>query len=180
MQTAEILPLLPDVLRQGAGEETPLGALLAAMSALHERDERILAQLDAYFDPWRAPDAFLPYLASWVDLGWVPIRGDPAGVGVAAPQLRRLIAAAPRLAQLRGTVEGLTLLLRTATAEAGIVVVDSGAPGGDVSIPFHLEVRIPAEAAAARPLVESLVRDDKPAHVTCAVVVTGAPSPTTE
>ena len=119
MRAAEILPLLPEVLRRTAQPGRPLAALLEAMEGLHARDELILAGLDAYFDPARAPDAFLPYLASWVGLGWIPVAGvrDQMDVtfGLEPAALRRLIAAAPRLAQTRGTAEGLGLLLRTAT-----------------------------------------------------------------
>ena len=151
MRMAEILPLLPEVLRRTAQPGRPLGALLEAMEGLHARDELILAGLDAYFDPARAPDAFLPYLASWVGLGWVPVAGvrDRMDVtfGVEPAALRRLIAAAPLLAQTRGTAEGLTLLLRTATAVPDIAVTDS--PGAGSPARFTCGWRSPRSGGPA-------------------------------
>src|SRR5437867_1080890 len=118
MQTADLLRLLPEIMRRTAQRGTPLDALLQTMSSLPSRDESILGALDAYFDAYRAPDRFVPFLATWVDLGWLPVRDLAPATGAAqgaveVHRLRDLIAAAPRLAQLRGTAAGLTLFLST-------------------------------------------------------------------
>lgn len=176
MQATELRALLPEILQRTARAGTPLDALLQVMAALPERDVRILAGLDAYFDPWRSPDRFVPYLAGWVDLGWLPVRGvdaasGPGDAGIEVGRLRDLVQRAPRLAQARGTAEGLALFLRTATGATDIRVLDSGAAGGGVARPFHLRVEVPRAAAAQRALIELIVRTEKPAHLTHEVVV---------
>ncbi len=173
MQTTDLLRLLPDIIRRTAQPGTPLDALLQTMAMLPVRDETILGQLDGYFDAYRTPDRFVPFLAAWVDLGWLPVR-DPATGGVHGAvevhRLRDLIGVAPRLAQLRGTAAGLALFLGTATGVEGIRVLDSGSSGAAVQRPFHLRVEVPAAAAQQRALIELIVRTEKPAHATCEVV----------
>lgn len=175
MQATELLRLLPEIIRRTAQRGTPLDALLQTMAALPIRDEQILGQLDAYFDAYRAPDRFVPFLAAWVDLGWLPVRDlEPATGGVHGAvdvdRLRDLIAAAPRLAQLRGTAAGLALFLSTATGVSDIRILDSGR-GTAVQRPFHLRVEVPAAAAPQRALIELITRTEKPAHVTCEIVL---------
>jgi phage tail-like protein len=177
MQATELLTLLPEIVRRTARPGTPLDALLQVMAELPLRDERILTGLDAYFDPGRAPDRFVPYLAAWVDLGWLPVRGadgapGPGEAGIEVGRLRDLVQRAPQLAQTRGTAAGLALFLRTATG-SDIRVLDSGTAGGTVQRPFHLRVEVPRAAAAQRALIELIVRTEKPAHVTHQVVVQG-------
>ncbi len=177
MEATELRRLLPEILRRTAHTGTPLDALLQVMAELPARDERILAVLAAYFDPYRAPDRFVPYLAAWVDLGWLPVRGVegasiPGQAGVEVARLRALLQQAPRLAQARGTAAGLALFLRTATGVPDIQVLDSGAAADAVQVPFHLRVAIPRAAASQRALVELIVRSEKPAHVTQEVIVT--------
>ena len=176
MQTTDLLRLLPEIIRRTAQERTPLYALLQTMAALPMRDETILGALVAYFDAYRAPDRFVPFLASWVDLGWLPVRDFEPGAGavqgaVEVHRLRDLIAVAPRLAQLRGTAAGLALCLTTATGVAGVRVVDSGSGDMTVQRPFHLRVEVPRAAAPQRALIELIARTEKPAHVTCEVVM---------
>src|SRR5262245_44871149 len=106
MKQDEISRLLPAVFQRAVMPGTPLAALLAVMEELHAPVEGLLADLDAYFDPRRAPEPFLPFLARWVGLGrllddW-PRRADdadfwPSGSG----HLRELIAAAVVLARWR-------------------------------------------------------------------------------
>jgi phage tail-like protein len=175
MQTADLHRLLPEIIRRTAQDRTPLDALLRTMAALPVRDEKILGQLDAYFDAYRAPDRFVPFLAAWVDLGWLPVHElEPATGGVHGAvevhRLRDLIAVAPRLAQLRGTGAGLALFLATATGVAGIRVHDSGSDAA-VQRPFHLRVEVPSAAARQRALIDLIVRMEKPAHVTYEVVM---------
>ena len=45
-----------------------LGAVLDAMETLHDPIEQILNALEAWLNPRRAPEPFVPYLAGWVDL----------------------------------------------------------------------------------------------------------------
>ena len=108
------------------------------------------------FDPYRAPDAFVPWLTRWVGLDWLvaddaddgrrrldAIRADafPPGLG----RLRDVVAAGAALAQWRGTDVGLRLFLTAATGLGGFAVEPS-----PTDRPFHLVVTAPAEAHRMR------------------------------
>ena len=72
MRASEIKDLLPTVFQRAADSNIPLRVLLEVMEALHEPAEEVIATtLPTYFDHYKAPDQWLPYLASWVDLGWL-------------------------------------------------------------------------------------------------------------
>jgi len=174
MKRREIEDLIPWVLRRTLQTGSPLAALLAAMEGLHEPSERVLERLDVALDPRRAGDAFVPYLARWVDLerlledetGRVEqVAGRPplaTGLGY----LRELVAAAAHLSQWRGTARGLLLFLETATGAKGFEL-DEQVPGPDGRVrPFHLCVRVPESAARYRSLIERIVQMEKPAYVT--------------
>lgn len=180
MKRTEIERLLPGVFQRTIREGTPLFALLEVMEALQAADEAVLDQLDTFFDPYRAPDAFVLFLANWVDLGWLlaetpeDYRAIPAlplasGLG----RLRELVAAATSLAQWRGTVKGLLGFLETATGVAGFVIEEQVA-GADGRIrPFHIRVSIPRETATYRAMIERIVEAEKPAYVTCEFRIAG-------
>jgi phage tail-like protein len=177
MKRADIEQLLPEIFRRtlvpGRIEPSPLAAFLDAMETLHAPDEAVLAALDTYFDPYRAPDRFVPYLAGWVDLGdlWVenPLEFTaetlppfPAGVG----RLRDLIASAAYLSRWRGTERGLSAFLETATGLSGYTIEEQVLDDDGQPIPFHMRVRAPKEAASYRLLIERIVAKEKPAYVT--------------
>lgn len=161
MQAAELLRLFPEVIQRTYGTGTPLAAVLQTMAALLDPADRRLKQLDAYFDPYRAPDDMVPYLAAWVDLGWLPLRTEVGGEGLSAERLRALIAVAPRLAAQRGTQGGLQRFLAVALDTPEIRVRDT-----DAARPFHVVVELPAAAEAERRLAELIVRNEKPVHLT--------------
>jgi phage tail-like protein len=149
-----------------------LGATLQAMEALHEPCERVLVDLSSYVDPRLAPPAFVPYLASWVDLDrfLVAAADDPSlsptllatGLG----RLRELVAAAAELARWRGTALGLRRFLETATGLGGWTIEENVSGPERAPRPFHLRVVGPAEAEPYRPLVERIVAAEKPVAVT--------------
>ncbi|HZU69823.1 MAG TPA: hypothetical protein VFA09_21300 [Ktedonobacteraceae bacterium] len=180
MKLNEIEQMLPGVFQRTVLEGTPLFALLEVMEDLHAPDEAVLDQLDAFFDPYRAPDTFVPFLASWVDLDRlllaVPEEFEetappplPSGIG----RLRELVAAATFLAQWRGTAKGLLRFLETATGVQGFVIEEQVlGPDGEFK-PFHLRVRVPQEAASYRMMIERIVESEKPAYVTYELLVMG-------
>jgi phage tail-like protein len=152
MRSSEIQRLLPGVFQRTLGEGgTPLSAALEVMSALHAPSEAILQDLDAAFDPRRAPGRFVPLLARWMDL--------EVALGAEPGRLRELIAAAFDLAQWRGTAHGLVRFLEIATGVTGFQVDERVRP-------FHVRVTVPAAAAGLRSLVEQIVEREKPASVT--------------
>ncbi len=172
MKRNEIERLLPGVFQRTLQPGNPLLALLAVMEALHAPSEAALAQLDAFFDPYRAPDRFVPYLTGWVDMD--RLFGDlarlsdttappfPSGIG----RLRELIAAAANLSKWRGTAKGLRLFLETATGLQGYEIDEQVAGPEGQPRPFHVAIRAPAEAEAYRVLIERIIEMEKPAYVT--------------
>lgn len=207
MKSAELARLLPGVYRRtlpregaereasGAGtamgvggdggtgtdrdRPSPLAAVLAVMEGLHAPCEAVLADLDRYFDPRRAPDDFVPFLARWLDLDrYMPQRAHPgaeplpAGTG----RLRELVAEAAELSRWRGTTRGLVRFLEVATGVPGFTV-DEAVPGGDGRRrPFHVRIQVPAAAAPQQRLVRRIVEGEKPAYVTWEMAI-AAPDP---
>jgi len=176
MKRNELEGLLPDTFRRTAQPGSVLAALLDVMEAQHAPSEEALASLDSFFDPYRAPDDFVPYLAQWVDLlrfldeapggADADLRTFAGGMG----RLRELIAAAAYLSRWRGTSHGLVLFLETATGAPGFGI-EEDAPGGDGRpLPFHVRVVAPAAAQAQEMLIRQIVQMEKPAYVTFELV----------
>lgn len=175
MKRDAIKHLLPGIFQQSLRDGNPLHAILEVMEGLHAPSEEKLRTLDWNFDPRRAPDKFVPFLARWVDLDRIFEKSvGEAGAGKPAARLlatglgrlRELIAAAAYLSQWRGTRKGLLLFLQTATGEAGFEIEESvRGPGGE-PVPFHFRVRAPQKIAALRTLIERIIESEKPAYVT--------------
>lgn len=174
MTKNRIASLLPYVIARTAQPGSVLDALLAAMAGLHEPSERVLRDLDAYADPRRCPDRFVPMLARWVGLEGVlrPEGSGRAPVGLAddSPNLRELVARRSHLSRLRGTARGLIEFLEIATGVDGFAIEEGrDAEGG--AREFHFTLKAPGSAAIHRRLIEHIVELEKPAHVTCDVAV---------
>jgi phage tail-like protein len=173
MRSEEIGNLLPGVFQRTLHEGNPLAAFLAVMEQMHAPAESAIADFDRFMDPRRAPEAFVPMLACWLDLDRLFESGTrgrelapkqllPTGLG----RLRELVALAAHLSQWRGTGQGLLLFLRTATGLDGFEVVEE-VPGEDGKPrPFHLLVRAPAAAKPLRGLLHRVIASEKPAYVT--------------
>lgn len=172
MKKAQIKRLLPSVFQHAVLPASPLSAILEVMEEMHAPSEFAMDHLAETFDLHRTPDAFVPYLASWVDLeDLLDIPRDQArtatprlstGVG----RLRELTAAAVTLSHWRGTCKGLTLFLETATGLGGFQV-DERVAGVDGRVkPFHLRITAPAEVVSHRSLILRIIELEKPAHVT--------------
>jgi phage tail-like protein len=174
MTRQEIERLLPDVFQRTCTPGTPLYALLETMSALHEPPEQVLQQLDMICDPMRTPDAFVPFLARWVDLERIfdptlvtGAREPEVPISTGLGRLRELTVAAGTLTQWRGTRRGLLLFLTTATGLDGFEVNEKVIGEDGHVLPFHIEVVAPAAAEPHRTLLERIVKQEKPAYVTC-------------
>jgi phage tail-like protein len=173
MKPQEIERLLPQVFRRTRSPGSPLAAILDVMAVLHAPAERVLDDLDAFFDPRRTPSSFVPYLACWVDLE-VLVGGEAGGAGQAHlpdfptgdGRLRELVAAAAFLSRWRGTRKGLLRFLEVATGVHGFDV-DERVPGEDGRPrPLHVRLRAPRTTETYRPLIERIVEYEKPAAVT--------------
>jgi len=182
----QIIDLLPDIFRRTLNDDAdnPLVALIDVMAGLQAPSDMILGQLDVFFDPYRTPNRFVPYLAGWVDLAplWIdePDRlkaGEvppfPSGMG----RLRELIAAAAFLSQWRGTERGLLTFLEIATGISGFTIDQTVSGDDGQPIPFHIRVNIPAAAQPYMTLIDRVVRIEKPAYVTYDLNLMSAPSP---
>lgn len=93
--------------------------------------EETIDRLHELFDPRRAPERFLPWLARWVGLEL------PEALGVAGR--RRLIAAVVELRRLRGTPAGLERILAVATGGRATVTEPSGP---DLQIGVHSTIGV--------------------------------------
>jgi phage tail-like protein len=173
MKQSEIKRLLPAVIGRTARKGNPLHTLLGVMEMLHDPSERVLDNLDSYFDPLRAPDAFIPYLAGWVDLDRLLVANAaelrekapppfPTGVG----RLRELVASAAFLAKWRGTATGLLRSLEIATGIQGFSVEENPLGPDRLAQPFHIRVHMPSEAARYEVIIRRIIEMEKPAYVT--------------
>lgn len=173
MRAAEILELLPDVFKQTAADDDDLlTVLLGLMEALHEADERVLAELDGYLDPRRTPDDFVHYLSWWVNLAWLFLDppddpyaefGRPFSNGEG--RLRELVASAARQAKWRGTLRGVERMLELATGATGFRIQEVVFDEGDQPVPFQIQMHVPPVAEAHLDLVRRIVEHEKPAHM---------------
>lgn len=169
MRGSDIARLLPWVFQRTLAAGSPLDAMLASMEGLHAPADSALATLDSYFDPRRAPDAFVPYLSRWLALDWILIRpaehyyapggtDEPVQSGVG--RLRELVAAATFLAQRRGTASGIVRFLELATGVRGFGV-DEHIPGR----PFFVAFTMPKAAQPYETMVRTIIETEKPAHL---------------
>ena len=172
MKKAQIKRLLPSVFQHAVRPGSPLSAILEVMEEMHAPSESAMDHLAETFDLHRTSDAFVPYLASWVDLeDLMDIPRDQAGtatprLSTGVGRLRELTAAAVTLSHWRGTCKGLTLFLETATGMGGFHV-DEHVIGADGRVkPFHLRITAPGEVALHRSLILRIIELEKPAHVT--------------
>lgn len=173
MTREEILELLPEVFQRTAtGAGDPLTALVDVMSAQHAPAEAVLADLDAYLDPRRCPDAFVPYLSRWVDLAWLfldppddpyaqPGRPFAAGAGI----LGELVARAAVESRRQGTAGGLVRMLEAATGATGFSVDEAVRDDTGTVRPFFIRVHAPEAARPLEALVLRIAAHEKPAHV---------------
>jgi phage tail-like protein len=179
MERRRILRYLPENYQLAAVDERGvMSAMLGIMEAMHAPVDRVLRSIDSFFDPFRAPDAFVLMQASWLGLdryfdwsGGVPGVGDaryPAGTD----QLRLLIAEFPQLVRSRGTHRSLSRFLEVATGVRGFLVED----GKSADEAFHVVVDCPAEATPLEDLVKRIVAGERPAHATWEVRMTDSPA----
>jgi len=170
MRRNEIEQLLPGVYQlalhpletSALVSDTRLAGLLDAMEELHDPAEQTLVRLDSYVDPRRAPDAFVTYLAGWVDLDWIAVSGR---VTTGPGRLRELVAVAMEESRWRGSAKGLTSFLVAATGVSGWTIDEAPAQDG-VPHPFHLVIHAPASVAPHAAMIERIVESEKPAAVT--------------
>ncbi|MCB1948939.1 phage tail protein [Nitrosomonas sp.] len=173
MKHRELKQLLPEIFQRTDQPGSPLYGLLQAMEALSEPAETILQRLPVYFDPYTAPEKFLPFLASWVDLDRFFSSSPGSTVTetellqlLNSGRLRELIVAATRLSKLRGTAAGLQLFLETATGVQGFTIDENVLQENNDMIPFHIKITAPKAAQRYQILIERIIEQEKPVYVT--------------
>jgi hypothetical protein len=183
-----IARLLPAVFRQGLQPGQLLDGILQAMAELHRPCEEALDTVARTCDPRRAPERFLPFLASWIRFGALCGHGAQApaghrsGAGAHHPsgaggdhdgtvesigQLRELIAEAAELAHARGTARGVRRFLETATGLRGFAIDDQVRDAQGLLRAFHVRITAPAGARRQHDLILKVLRMATPVHVTC-------------
>jgi phage tail-like protein len=139
---------------------------------LPESLEHIIGTLAARFDPERAPEEFLPWLASWAAL--------TLETGWSAVQQRDFLSQVIPLYRRRGTRDNLRELLRIYTGSIPVIDEDAtdgfqigvhstlGADaqiGGGLPHYFHVTVAVAApDLDRVRRAITALVDMEKPAH----------------
>jgi phage tail-like protein len=123
--------------------------------------EETIADLSAYFDPRRAPDEFLPWLANWVAF---TLRSD-----LQPDRQREFIANIIQFYCWRGTKENLRNLLSIFTIGLPTVTEALKSENGDEK-PHYFEVTITLDRAP-QPVIDrqlqiarALIDLEKPAH----------------
>lgn len=125
-----------------------------------------LAGLQRYFDPGvrnddtlaeplRAPDEFLPWLASWVAL---TLREDWT-----AAEKRRLISRIVSVYHKRGTKDGLREMLSTYT-DGDVNIYEFEQPAHYFQVEILTNVRDPAVISRKEQIARAIISQEKPAH----------------
>lgn len=167
----EHLPAIYQTNVQLASFLKPFEALLLGPRGIRNR----ILNLPDLLDPWRAPDDFLPWLASWVGLS---LRRD-----LPLERQRALIAHAAPLYRKRGTPDTVKTLLELVTGgearveEPEIVGLRVGVDatvgsttrlGSELPHFFHVAIDFPPASGQDESWLEALARDTidlaKPAH----------------
>jgi phage tail-like protein len=128
-----------------------LGRMLVIFEALWEPLEQRQDHIAMYFDPRTCPAEMLSWLAGWLDVT----------LDAHWPEDRRrsLLAEAMELFRWRGTAYGLTRIIEVSTGLTAVITDDAE--------PFVIRVRvsIPSGSGVRRDVLETLIREHKPAHV---------------
>jgi phage tail-like protein len=129
-----------------------LGRFLLIFETLWEPLEQRQDFIELYFNPRTCPEHMLGWLASWLDLS-LPEHWPEA-------RRRRILAEAIDLRRWKGTRYGLARLIELCTGVSPEILEEPDAP-----FVFRIHMRATANTVLDTELVETLVRQHKPAHV---------------
>ncbi|MFI9155487.1 phage tail protein [Streptomyces sp. NPDC053367] len=118
---------------------------------LHVSIAETVEHLHRLYDPWRTPERFLPWLASWVALRFPELQGEPLWDEY---QQRKATSEISRIHRRRGLRSGLAtfLDLYSVGRVRPRVAVDDGTCL--LTVPTDAEAQLPAALSTFRPLVE--------------------------
>ncbi len=181
MDSNTIAELLPDVIRRQQLPGSTLDACLQVMSSQHAPSENILSSLPTTINPRQCPRRFLPLLVQWLDLDRIFYGDQTVGTNeqshrtsLPIGRLRELLAVTIQLSQRRGTAAGLKAMLTAATGIADIAIQEVVYDQSGNELPYHVTVTIPESGLPHRLLLERMVAEEKPAHVTADIVFINA------
>lgn len=174
---SSLLKLLPAIFSEEPDVDF-IGRYLMIFETIFDAIDEVVGQLPAYFHPHSAPEAFLPWLGSWVDLvvddGW-PLE-----------RRRAVLANAMELHRRRGTIRGLRDHIELYSGyEPEVVERGMGLKLGPKSRlghqtvlgrgdrPYHFSVilRVPDPEAVSRSRLRTIIEAQRPAHTTYALFV---------
>jgi phage tail-like protein len=123
--------------------------------------EQTVAGIATYFDPYRAPEDFLDWLASWTAFS---LRFD-----LDVAKRRDFIANIIRLYRCRGTKGNLKELLKIFTDPEKITITDVPTPQQRLRVhEFHVEVQLkfaePETQARQKEIARAIIELERPAH----------------
>ena len=180
MKHTEIKKLLPSVMQRsmannvlhdaigGNKGSSVLNTFIEVMEKMHRPTENLLDNLHDVFNPRQVPERFLPMLAHWTNLinlfqpdkaGSEPSFWKERTLPTEPGYLRELIAMSVEISQWRGTNYGLKKVLQMATGISNFSIKETDKP-------FHIEVGVPEEAQKYWELIQRIVAQEKPAHIT--------------
>lgn len=108
------LRYLPPIYSEDAVAAAFVERFLSLFETIFHGLEEEVTNLFQYFDPQLAPPEFLPWLASWIDLG--------VDEGLPVDRIRRLIREAPDLFGRKGTPSALARFLEIYTGASVLVI----------------------------------------------------------
>ncbi|GAB4197177.1 MAG: hypothetical protein OHK0022_15280 [Roseiflexaceae bacterium] len=129
-----------------------LGRFLLIFESIWEPLEQRQDRIEMYFDPRTCPPAFLPWLASWVDMPVSPYWPEE--------RLRHLVSEATELHRWRGTRYGLTRMIEICAGVTAEMIDDPEQP-----FVVRIRVRRAEDETVDRALIEELIQTHKPASV---------------
>ncbi len=167
--------LLPEAMQAGITPGSLLETLIAVIEADLAPDEAILADLDCWFDPRRAPEGFLMLLAGWVGLERTLVGAldrssarattiDPRRAA-RTRSCRRPASPAPAARRAR-----CLRMLAIATGAGDVAIVENPPDEHGVPTAFHMRVELPEAVRRHEALVRRVVENWKPAFVTSEIV----------
>lgn len=175
-QVSWLLTSLPAVFHDD--DSAFLTRYLHIFETILDQHERRLDALPSYFTAYTAPDAFLPWLASWVGLILEP--------GWPVERQRAILARAMELHRRRGTVLGIvehvflyTGVLPTILERgSGLVLGKQSQLGyqtmlgrGDNPYAFTVVLRVPDPQRIDRAGLRTILEAQRPAHTSFAIFV---------
>ena len=123
---------------------------LLIFEAIWEPHEHQQNHMELYIDPRTAPESFLSWLASWVDV--------PISPHWTEERRRKLLTEATNLYRWRGTSYGLSRMIEVCTGLTPTIA------DGDTAFVFRVQLVIPPGSTADLEFIEDLIRRHKPAY----------------